>query len=306
MAVLLLNRNNTAEIISPSTLTTIPTPHPLPIQVYDKQPYFITIIGQVFRDKESLHLSSLSQIANDGQQQAENEYLYLYSENGYLPVDVQWWQKESEQVYVYVGKRLNATGNEKVIVAFAPPNSGNCAPRGITFHEQRPTIVVFADQNTSKEQILSVLAHELGHVFIHQKYKNLSDVALNEGMATWAAGNYWKDWKGFDFNSGVTAFVKDKTYLPLSQNFNMGKAYNDNSPDCIINRDLLLTELASFLDYLIQNYGSEKLSALFDIPQSELMNNQRIVYPPNFKDVYGLEFNQLEYEWLKTLFQPSQ
>lgn len=303
MIVLFLNRNNTSESISPLTLSTIPTPYPLPTQVYDSQPYFITVIGQVFRKKEQFNPS---QVENDGQRQAENEYFDLYSENDYLPVDIQWWQKESEQVYEYVSKRLDATVTEKVIVIFVPPNSGNCAPRGTTFHEQQPIIAIFADKDTSKEQILAVLAHELGHVFIHQKYENLSDVALNEGMATWAAGNYWKGWKGLDFNSGVIALVNDKTYLPLSQNFDMSKAYDSDSPDCIIHRDILLTELASFLDYLIQNYGLEKLATLFDVRQPELTDNQRIIYPPNFKDVYGLEFNQLEYEWLKTLLPPSQ
>lgn len=301
--VLFRNRNDTSEFVSPLTLSTPPTPYPLSTQVYDSPPYLITVIGEVFRKKEQLNPS---QIANDGQRQAENEYLDLYSENGYLPVDIQWWQKESKQVFEYVSKRLDATVSEKVIVIFVPPNSGNCAPRGTTFHEQQPIVVIFADKDTSKEQILGVLAHELGHVFIHQKYENLSDVALNEGMATWAAGNYWKGWKGLDFNSGVIAFVNDKTYLPLSQNFDMSKAYDNDSPDCIIHRDILLTELASFLDYLIQNYGLEKLSALFDVRQPELTNNQRIIYPPNFKDVYNLEFNQLEYEWLKTLFQPSR
>lgn len=303
MIALFLNRNDTFEFISPIALSNTPTPYPLPTQVYDSQPYFITVIGQVFRKKEQLNPP---QIADDGQRQAENEYLELYTENDYLPIDVQWWQKESTQVYEYVSKRLDMTVSEKVVVIFTPPNSGNCAPRGTTFHEQQPTIVIFADKDTSKEQILAVLAHELGHVFIHQKYENLSDVALNEGMATWAAGDYWKGWKGVDFNSGVVGFVNDKTYLPLFQNFDMSKAYDDNSPDCIIHRDVLLTEMASFLDYLIQNYGLEKLATLFDVRQPELTNNQRIIYPPNFKDVYGLEFNQLEYEWLKTLLQPSQ
>jgi len=304
MIVLFVNKNNASESISPLTLSTTPTPYPLPTQAYDSPSYFTTIFGQIFGKRNQS--VDPSQITTDGQRQAENEYFDLYSENGYLPVDVQWWQKESKQVYEYVSQRLGATVSEKVIVTFVPPNSGNCAPRGTTFHEQQPVIVIFADKDTSKEQILAVLAHELGHVFIHQKYENLSDVALNEGMATWAAGDYWKGWKGVDFNSGVVGFVNDKTYLPLFQNFDMSKAYDDNSPDCIIHRDVLLTELASFLDYLIQNYGSEKLAALFDVPQPELTNNQRIIYPPNFKDVYDLEFNQLEYEWLKTLFSLSQ
>lgn len=301
--VLFFDKKDVPASISSLVLSTTPTPYPLPTQVYGSQPYLITIIGQVFGKKEQFNPYT---IVNNAQRQAENVYLELYTENDYLPVDVQWWQKESRQVFEYVNKRLDATINEKVIIIFVPPISGNCAPRGTTIFELQPTILIFADKDTSKEQILAVLAHELGHVFIRQKYENLSNVALNEGMATWAAGNYWKVWKGLDFNASVISFVDDKIYLPLSQNFNMIKAYDKGSPDCILHRDILLTELASFIDYLIQNYGQEKLAVLFDVRQPELMNKQKIIYPPNFKDVYDLELNQLEYEWLETLFQSSQ
>lgn len=306
MIVFLLNSSNTSNVIAPLTLSysTTPTPYPLPTQIYDSPSYLTTIIGQVFGKKELL--PNPARITDNGQRQAENVYLDLYSENNYLPVDIEWWQKQSQQVYEYVGKRLDTAISEKVVVIFVPPQSRNCAPRGTTFHEQQPVVMIFADQDTSKEQILAVLAHELGHVFIHQKYGNLSDITLNEGMATWAAGDYWKGWKGFDFNSGVRSFITDGTYLPLVQNYYLGKAYDDKSPNCIIHRDILLTEMASFLDFLILNYGEKQLSSLFDVQQPELLNNQRVVYPPDFKGVYGLEFNQLEDEWLKTLLQPSQ
>jgi hypothetical protein len=179
IVVFLFNTNNISDItISPDLLFSItPTPYPLPTQAYNSPSYFTTIFGQIFgKGNQSV---DPSQIATDGQQQVGNQYLDLYSKNDYLPVDIQWWQKESKQVYEYVNQRFGATVSEKVIVTFVPQKSGNCAPRGTTFHEQRPIIVIFANQGTSKEQILAVLAHELGHVFIHQKYENLSDVALN-------------------------------------------------------------------------------------------------------------------------------
>ena len=301
VVAILFNNNNATDAATASDwlFTTTPTPYPLPTRVYDSPSYFTTIFGQIFR--KGNQPVDPSQIVKDGQKQTGNEYLDLYAVNNYSPVGVQWWQQESKQVYEYVSKRLDTTVSEKIIVTLVPPKSGNCAPRGTTFHEQPPVIMIFADQDTGKEQILAVLAHELGHVFIHQKYENLGDLALTEGMATWAAGEYWKEWKGVDFNSGVRAFIENGTYLSLSQNYDLEKAYDDNSSDCIPQRDILLTELASFLDYLTQNYEAEQLAALLDTRQSELINDQRVVYPPNFKDVYGLELNQLEYEWLKTL-----
>ena len=304
--VFFFNRSNASDATAPLDLSfsTTPTPYPLPTQIYDSPSYLTTIIGQVFGKKEQYF--NPSQIVDNDQRQAENEYLDLYTENDSIHVDVQWWQKESKQVYQYVSKRLDTTVSEKVIVIFVDPKSGNCAPRGTSFHEQQPLIVIFANQETSKEQILAVLAHELGHVFIHQKYLDLSDVTLNEGMATWAAGDYWKEWKGTDFDSGVRDFVNSGVYLPLFQNYFLEKAFDDNSPNCIIHRDILLTEMASFLDFLVQDYGDKQLSSLFNTQQPDYVNNQRVVYPPNFKEIYGLEFNQLEYEWLNSLLQSSQ
>jgi len=286
-----------------NSFSTTPTPCFLPTKAYQSSFSIANFFDQIFGGRnQSIDPSQIKR----GQQEAENTHFELYSENNFLPVNIQWWQQESEQVYNYVSSRLNAIINEKVIVTFLPPQSGYCAPRGTTLHEQQPIIIVFANQTTSDEQILATLAHELGHVFLHQEYPNLSDVALTEGMATWAAGEYWRDWKGADFNSGVRTFISNGTYLPLYPNYDLGKAYDNKSPDCIAHRDILLTEFASFLDFLLQNYGAEKLSALFDIRQPELVNNQRVAYPPNYRDVYGLEFNQLEYEWLKTLLEPGQ
>ena len=297
-----INNNDTATL--DLSFATTPTPYSLPTQIYDSPSYFATVLGQLLGKREQ-NLDP-SQIVKNGQQQTENENFILYSIDGFLPVDVQWWQEESQQVYEYVSARLDTTISQRVVVAFVPPKSGNCAPRGTTFHEQQSIILVFANQDTTKEQLLAVLAHELGHVLIHKKYTNLSDLALTEGLATWAAGDYWQGWKGADFNSGVRSYIENDTYLPLFQNYYLEKAYDERSQDCIIHRDILLTEMASFLDYLIQNYGTKQLSSLFDMQRPELKNDQRVVYPPGFKAVYGLEFNQLEYEWLNALLRPSQ
>lgn len=283
------------------SFSTTPTPYPLPTLVYNSPSTFKTIIGQVFRKKDLFPNPTF--IIQNHQPQAENAYLDLYSESNDLPVNIQWWQEESRQVFEYVSKRLDAAISEKVIVVFVPPLSRNCTPRGAAFHEEQPVVLIFADQNTSKAQILAALAHELGHVFIHQKYQGLSDFTLDEGMATWAAGDYWKEWKGADFNSDVKTFVDNGTYLSLSRNYYLKKAFDENSPDCTLHKDILLTEMASFLDFLIQNYDIESLSSLIETQPLEAINDQKIIDPPHYKDVYSLEFNQLEYEWLKVLLQ---
>lgn len=279
-----------------------PTPYSLPTQVYGPSSIFQTIFGKLFR-KGSQSIDP-TRFIESGQLIAENPYLDLYAENDFLSFDIDWWQQESKAVYEYVGKRFDMSLSNKAIVTFAPSQAMNCTPRGTTIHEQQSIIVIFTSKNTSKEQILATLAHELSHVFIHTKYENLTDMALTEGLATWGAGDYWEAWKGSDFNSDVKAFVRNGSYLPLFSNYDMKLAFDENSSECITHRDILLTEMASFIDYLSQNYGVEKLSKLFNMRQSELINAQRVVYPPNYKDTFGLELNQLEYMWLKTLIQP--
>jgi hypothetical protein len=295
-----IEKKNTSETMTEFhlLLSATPTPYPLPTKVYDQPSYLTTILGWIFGNKNKL--ANPSEIEQNAQKRLGNEQIDLYVQNDHLAIDSEWWQQESKQVYEYVRHRLDITIDEKVTVIFVPPQTGNCAPRGTTFHEQQPVIFIFVNQGTSKDQILATLAHELGHVFIHNKYENLSDVALSEGMATWAAGDYWKAWKGVDFNTAVMSYITNKTYLPLFQNYDIKKAFDD-VPDCIRNRDILLTEFASFIDYLIQSRSLEQLSALFNVHQPELMNNQQIVYPPNFKSVYGFELNQLEQEWLRAL-----
>lgn len=299
-------QNNALNVSPPLDLSfsATPSPYPLPTLVYDSPSTFKTIMGQIFRKKGFFPNPVL--VIQNNQRHAENEYLDLYSENNDLLVNIQWWQEESQKVYEYVSERLDTAIREKVIVVFIPPQSRNCKPRGATFHEDQPIIMIFADQDTSKAQILAVLAHELGHVFIHHKYPGLSDISLDEGLATWAAGDYWKEWKGENFDSDVKTFVTSGTYLPLSENYYLEKAYDENSTDCTMHRDILLTEMASFLDFLIQEYGMESLSSLIETLPSESIDSQRTIYPLHFKDIYGLEFNQLEYEWLKALLHPDE
>jgi hypothetical protein len=301
----LFKNNNTADIfVTNDLLSSItPTPFPLQIESYDTPSFWETALRQLLT--QANQPTHPVQILDSAQKLAEDEHLILSSIDDYLPVEISWWQEEVPEVYSYVSERLGATTSEKIILIFLSPRPGNCATRGMTYHEQQPVIAIYANEETSKEQILAVLAHEFGHVLIAEKYETLNDLALNEGMATWAAGNYWTKWKDEDFDTLVKASLENETYLSLFHNYSLKKAYDDNLENCLFHRDQLLEELASFLDYLIQNYGQEKLSTLFDMRQPELINNQRIIYRPDFQGIYGTELNQLEYEWLNSLLQTN-
>ena len=275
-----------------------PAPDPLPTTVYRSPSSLVKIIDQIFRDKN--HLPSPDQLMADGQKVAESVHFKFYVEENYSPFDVTWWQQQAEQIYGYVSQRTDTTISEKVIVAFLKPQTGNCAPRGVTYHEQEPMILIFADQKTRQEQLFAAFAHELGHAFLQIKFSGPGDSALNEGMATWAAGNYWQTWKGKSFDDSVRFFINNGSFMPLFQNYNLSQAY-EQTPGCITRRDTLLTELASFMDYLIRTYGIPKMDELFKIKQPKMAGSQYIIYPPDYKGVYGFEFNQLETAWLISL-----
>jgi hypothetical protein len=66
---------------------------------------------------------------------------------------------------------------------------------------------------------------------------------------------------------------------------------------------MFLTEMASFINYLIRTEGMDKISDLFNMRQPEIIDGQRVVFPPDYFGIYGFEFNQLEYQWLRSLMQ---
>jgi hypothetical protein len=301
LSVLLLSACSPARNAVPISLAipvVIPAPDPLPTIVFRQQSSLVKIVNQLLGIKN--RLPNPERVLADGQKVAESIHLEFYMEKNYFPVDITWWQQQAEQIYEYVSTRTNTTISTKIIVAFLQPQTGNCTPRGITYNEQEPIILIFADQETSREQVFAAFAHELGHVFFHQKFEGSGDAALNEGMATWAAGNYWLAWKGASFDDSVRLLLNNGTYLPLFQNYELSLAYED-TPGCLIRRDDLLTELASFMDFLIRTYGIEKMSEIFKIQQPRLVGAQNIIYPPDYKGVYGFELNQLEMAWLISL-----
>ena len=302
LGILLLSacsQAGTAMPISVPIPLVTPAPEPLPTTVYKQPSSFAKIIDHFFGDKN--RPPSPEQVMAYGQKAAESVHLEFYVEKNYTPVDLGWWQQQAEQIYDDVGERTDTYLDTKIIVAFLKPQTGNCTPRGITYHEQKPIILIFADQGTSHEQILATFAHELGHVFLHRKFEGSGDATLNEGMATWSAGNAWQAWKGASFNDSVRIYRNNGTYLPLVQNYDLSQAYTDK-PGCLTRRDTLLTELASFMDFLIRTYGIEKMDELFKAQPPELSGSQYVIHPPDYKGVYGFEFNQLETAWLISLY----
>jgi hypothetical protein len=157
------------------------------------------------------------------------------------------------------------------------------------------------------------LAHELGHAVRNMAAKDRlpKNIALEEGMATWAAGTYWTDWQGNpSFQEMVKDYLRRSVYIPLYQSTDLAGTQTSGQPlssarpnpndqiVCLTRRDILYTEWAGFIDFLIQQYGLEKITALFQSGRAETIKSETIIYPPDYAGTYGLALNQLEAKWL--------
>lgn len=251
---------------------------------------------------------------------AETEHFVFYAQDGYFPVDMDWWLESAETAYDYVSDRVQARGKSKVQLAFMPPETNACPVRGLAAQENPPSVLIYADENSSRDYLLAVLAHELGHAIPYEGFPGglPDDTALTEGLATWASGRYWARWKRVSgLDALVRGYIREGTYEPLHENITMEGIYpwqngassagaQGGEDECLARRDRLYTQWGAFLGYLIDTYGWEKAHRLFESPREEREGGRVISFPPDFQGVYGKALNQLEAEWLARLSRPAR
>lgn len=249
-----------------------------------------------------------SERAPESERAAETDHFELYTPDGQFPAAVPDLPDLAETILGEVSARLGPLGEEPqkdVQVTFLPPSSMPCPPRGLAA-TRPPRIFIYADDETSREQILGVLAHELGHILIMNRFRDIPR-ALNEGLATWASAPYFNRWQEIpSLDTAVRSYLQDSTYLPLHENYyltgiNPG-AEEGSSESCITRRETLYIEWASFLDYMIEWRGMDKLEELTEtVPDAERSDGEIIIKPADFEAVYGSSLNQLEAAWLHHL-----
>ena len=152
-----------------------------------------------------------------GQIIRETAHFSIYAEKGFSPVDLDWLQAEAETIYSYVGQRMGVRLNERFAIAFRQPDTSSCPIRGLArWDTPLAQAVIFADEQTGREQILGAMAHEIGHLFHGRGLKAGSDFSdLNEGLATWAAGKYWEAWQKGSIAEMTNGFKRSGRYVPL-------------------------------------------------------------------------------------------
>jgi hypothetical protein len=221
-----------------------------------------------------------------------------------------------EEVFDAVMERVGVSLAHPIMVVFRPPSSVPCASRGATMtpapgsdDDFLPLIFIFADANTDREQISAVWAHELGHALQYSALeggRSLGSMFL-EGFATWAAGPYWLEWQGADsFESLIASYIAAGSYVPLRENDGFldtisAEAAQRLGDACLAQRDIIYSEWAAFIDYLVEQHGKERLYSLFKTPPLVRDDDQARYLLPNFPAVYGSSLERLEAAWLAAI-----
>jgi hypothetical protein len=197
-----------------------------------------------------------------------------------------------DEVYEYVSDRTGVHVSGLIPVTVQSTFPATCPPRG---RASDSSIEIFADASTSREQLLGVLGHELGHVLQFRELPGELWGPLGQGYASWAAGRYWTDWQGYEsFHAAVRDYIGRGVFLPLSSpdtGFEVGEAGGD-SADCLARRDIVLNEWASLVEYLVESYGRDELyrrAADSSAPDVEGID---------YIAILDRDFEQIEADWL--------
>src|SRR5262245_35725901 len=67
----------------------------------------------------------------------ETRHFRIYAEGGFIPVDLDWFQKEAERAYDYVSERIGVRSAPRFSLVFRPPDTSPCPVRGIAFPDSQ-------------------------------------------------------------------------------------------------------------------------------------------------------------------------
>ncbi|MFQ3633905.1 hypothetical protein [Roseiflexus sp.] len=192
--------------------------------------------------------------------------------------------EESRRAYEYVAARFGSSLATPLSVAFVL--EPGCALSGVAYTDIR-SVQVFTCNGIARERAVAILAHEYVHQLQHDRYgpRHLSaDLILSEGLATWGAGRYWLGGHS-DFRSYVRVQQAKGVFYPLAIHYS-GRG------TAVMNA--LYYQWASFVEFLIDQYGRERLDALY-------VTGNGAPGSADYRSIYGKDLAALEQEWVEWL-----
>ncbi len=299
---------------------------------------------QWIRPDDALSTPLTSSVWNtaDGTLVVSTEHLSIYRRSGSVSEEsVIELGPAIEQLLIDVSERLGVDPIPNIWVHFVGPeqpgeDDQHCPARGMSAASGRvsdlPTGVpsgiawIAADGNTPRSQVLAVAAHGLAHIITRARFGATGDGLLGRGLATWAAEESWKAWQGWpSLHEAMRGFIQDGTFIPLAE-ANQPEPTGFSTQECWARRDRLYTAMASFVGYLIEEYGHEAFGEVWATAPSPvpsggiafwisasgtpILIGTPIPVPtpvkPDYETVYGKSFESLEAEWLNMLTEQSR
>lgn len=201
-----------------------------------------------------------------------------------------------DEVYEYVSMRTGISVEGFISVLVRPAMSMACPFRGRASSDQ---IEIFGDSSWSREEWLGVFAHELGHVLQFRGGPGVAYLGgqFGQGYASWAGGRYWTDMQGYSsMHAAVRDYLEREAFLPLSTPAEFAdREETDGAADCIARRDIVLTEWASLIEYLVESDGLEAFYARGEAALEAGPDGD------DYLSIFGRSFEQIEADWLEAV-----
>jgi hypothetical protein len=209
------------------------------------------------------------------------------------------WARRLEAILAADESRFDRHLTQTIDVVFSAAYEARCPARGLASpgHDP-PLIVVYVPEDVTDRFMHGVLAHEMGH-HLTASDDFVADGVLSEGLANWIAGPPMLAWMGLDaWDDAVRAAVASGAYQSLTQPDVLSPGPGEN---CIQRRDLVYALRASFVAWMIGEYGLDAVKAM---PYSESRttdaDGQEVTTrQPDYAAATGLTLRQLERLWLE-------
>lgn len=178
---------------------------------------------------------------------------------------------------------FGTTLRQRVSIGFYHPSASPMEDvRGLAYTEDRHAQVFYRTDEDLNRAIV-VAAHELGHQLEQERYgidvQRRADTILHEGVATWVVSAHWLEMQGStDWKSHARTLNASGVPLQLvtAENYGANNAY----------------ELwASFVDFLIEDYGTETVDALY------ISGRGRAHGSADYQGITGKSLDELADEW---------
>jgi hypothetical protein len=196
--------------------------------------------------------------------------------------------KRLESTMAGVSQRFGVPFEARERIDLLAPQRGECAVRGLTFSGKR-LIQLFYGPGTDVNRMQVILAHEFVHQLQRERFGDrvhqAADIILLEGWATLTSDDYGRTADGKDVRWRVRLrdVVARGELLPLTVNLDR---------DCrTTTRNSIYDQWASFVDYLQQTYGTERLAQVYATGRG------RNAGTADYQAVYGKAFAELEADW---------